>query len=170
MAGDPNMTAPMSETQDAALAQLLEQVSGAEPVRRWQADLLPAAPGAYLLLLRLDRPLRPPIPRLPSLRLKAGSYVYAGSAYGAGGIAARVRRHLGRGKRVHWHIDHLTEAASGIVGFPSPGGLECVLLQRLLQSGRLVPAAKGFGSSDCRTCESHLLADFGKLPEPSSVV
>ena len=47
-------------------------------------------------------------------------------------------------------------AASKITALAFPGGNECELMQRLLESGLAQIAIKGFGSSDCRSCEAHL--------------
>lgn len=68
-------------------------------------DHLPAVAGAYGLLLRLMTPIQAPTRRFPSAVLTPGTFLYAGSAYGPGGIAARVRRHTRRNKVRHWHID-----------------------------------------------------------------
>ncbi len=141
----------------AQLSEVLRSVSGSSPVAPSAPEALPATPGAYLLLIRLDRVLCPPVRRLAGLRLEPGSYVYAGSAYGPGGIAARVKRHFRPDKPAHWHIDHLTGAASSLVGFSCPDGLECALLDDLLARGGFAVTAKGFGNSDCKSCESHLL-------------
>lgn len=89
-----------------------------------------------------------------------GRYAYCGSAYGPGGIAGRVRRHLRRGKRPHWHIDRLTESGEIAWVAAVPNGRECALLRRLLDAPWVAPAAPGFGSSDCRACPTHLV----KLP------
>jgi histidyl-tRNA synthetase len=95
---------------------------------------------------------------LPAATLPAGWYIYAGSARGPGGIRARLGRHLGPGKGAHWHIDTLTQAAVARRGFPIPGGEECALVRALLaRPGTRIPVP-GFGSSDCRSCASHLLA------------
>jgi Uri superfamily endonuclease len=111
--------------------------------------------GAYLLLIMLAQPLRFAL-RRRDLTLPAGTYAYAGSANGPGGIAARVARHMRKEKKPHWHIDGLTMAASEIKPLAFPGGNECSLVDRLLAAGCDVPAP-GFGSSDCRACPAHLL-------------
>lgn len=111
--------------------------------------------GAYLLLITLTQPLRFTL-RCRDLTLPAGTYAYAGSANGPGGIAARVARHMRSEKKLHWHIDTLTMAASEITPFAFPGGKECALVDRLLAAGCDVPVP-GFGSSDCRICPAHLL-------------
>ncbi len=120
-------------------------------------ESLPAAPGAYLLLARLSMPLSLRIRTLPPGVLAAGRYVYAGSARGPGGIRARVGRHLRHGKRPHWHIDHLTEAAAELQAIAVPGGDECALIDALLAVGDCEVALAGFGSTDCRACPGHLL-------------
>jgi len=118
---------------------------------------LPAAPGAHVLLIRLDRPLARTIGRLGPVCLAAGLYGYCGSARGPGGIRARVRRHLRREKAIRWHVDHLTGAAAGIRAIAKPGGDECALARRLLALDRVAVPVAGFGSSDCRSCPAHLL-------------
>ncbi len=106
-------------------------------------------------------PLSLRIRTLPQVVLVAGRYVYAGSARGPGGIRARVGRHLRRGKRPHWHVDHLTEAAAGLQAIAVPGGDECALIDTLLAAGGCEVALAGFGSTDCRTCPGHLLRLLG---------
>ena len=97
------------------------------------------------------------VPTLPSSVLKPGRYAYCGSANGPGGIAARVRRHARPTKAAHWHVDHLTGAGRIIEAAACAGGSECDLLRRLLAlPGAAIPVP-GFGSSDCRTCPSHLV-------------
>jgi Uri superfamily endonuclease len=125
---------------------------------------LPAAPGGYLLLIRLQSMLSLRIRTPASAVLPAGWYVYGGSAWGPGGIRARAGRHLWRGKRPHWHIDHLTEAAAATWAFAVPGGRECALIRALLTRPGYEAVLPGFGSSDCRSCASHLLAAHSGLP------
>lgn len=119
-------------------------------------DLLPAVGGAYLLTIRLEAPA--PMPkRFEGQPLPEGRYVYAGSAYGPGGIRARCRRHLGREKTCRWHVDWLTSAAGEVFVMAFPGGNECELVARLSKLAGVRFAVPGFGSSDCRTCPSHLI-------------
>tara|TARA_R110000868_G_scaffold46376_14_gene153304 strand:- start:10412 stop:10819 length:408 start_codon:yes stop_codon:yes gene_type:complete len=120
------------------------------------SDLLPAGPGAYALTFRLEKPLTLPVARLNSPALPPGAYVYAGSAFGPGGIRARVARHLRADKKPHWHIDHLSARAECVDVKTYPGGRECDLVAALLEAGATVPVA-GFGSSDCRGCAAHLV-------------
>lgn len=113
--------------------------------------------GAYLLLLRLPTDLSITLPNRPEGRLRAGDYVYCGSARGGGGIAARLKRHFRQDKKLHWHVDRLTTRAAAMAALAVPEGDECRLATQLLQSGRFEIAMVGFGSSDCRQCKSHLL-------------
>lgn len=131
-----------------------------------EAAGLPARPGAYALALRLDIPVDLPLVELPIRsplrRLSPGWHVYAGSARGPGGLAARLRRHFRPGKPVHWHIDRLTAAPVRVAALALPGAAECEIVARLLATGHFTVPVPGFGSTDCRRCESHLLA---ALPE-----
>ncbi len=117
----------------------------------------PAKKGAYALLIDLGRRVDVEIGGARHVVLAPGLYVYAGSAYGPGGIAGRLARHLRRDKRLHWHVDRLTVAARHTAAFAFPGGRECDIVGWLLQRSDFSVAAAGFGSSDCRTCSSHLL-------------
>ena len=89
--------------------------------------------------------------------LEAGWYLYAGSANGSGGLKARISRHLRPEKRPHWHVDQLTMAASDIFALAFPNGSECELTAELNEKSDFGFPLPGFGSSDCRSCTSHLL-------------
>ncbi|SDH56387.1 GIY-YIG nuclease family protein [Roseospirillum parvum] len=103
--------------------------------------------GAYVLRLGVG----------PGVWLAPGVYWYAGSAYGPGGLRARLGRHLRRDKAIRWHVDRLTVEPAVEVGFLAfPGAGECALVAALLAAGATVPVP-GFGSSDCRICPSHLV-------------
>jgi Uri superfamily endonuclease len=117
--------------------------------------------GGYLLIVRLARTLAIGTGRWRGTRLAPGLYAYAGNAWGAGGLAARLARHRRRAKTIHWHIDHLTNRATSIETLAFPGELECRLIDRLLAVKGVTVPIPGFGSSDCRLCPAHLV----KLPE-----
>jgi len=145
---------------------------GLLPVRRWplHGDLhvtgafgegefctvesqIPALPGAYLLLIELTKVTDVKLRKMRSASLVPGRYIYAGSAYGPGGLKARLSRHMRRIKVERWHIDQLTKTgACGAWIFP--GCNECDLVE--LNSALPVPII-GFGSTDCKRCHSHLL-------------
>ena len=125
--------------------------------RALSPDDLPANRGAYALILRLARDRSLDIATLGRPVLPAGLYLYAGSAWGPGGIRARVGRHLRHPKARVWHIDHLTEAAEIDRALAFPGATECAIADFVVVRGAQVPVP-GFGASDCRRCEAHLLA------------
>lgn len=113
-------------------------------------------PGAYALLLTLGSPTRFGHKGGTEM-LGTGCYVYAGSAHGPGGIAARLRRHFRADKKPHWHVDRLTLAAAQIAAIAIPGGSECEIIARLEGLPSFRHPISGFGSSDCAACRSHLL-------------
>ncbi len=118
-------------------------------------DELPDQAGAYLLVLRLGQ---------PEAEFPAGWYLYAGSAYGPGGIRARVRRHMRLDKAIRWHVDRLTAVAESIAALAWPGGGECALVACLADVPGVTFPAPGFGSSDCTRCRAHLLATDDPAP------
>lgn len=119
-------------------------------------DDLTDAAGAYLLLISVNRLLKLP-GRFVGQRLPPGRYGYAGSAYGPGGIRARCRRHLTRPATRRWHIDWLTGSADEIQAIAFPGDTECRLMKALLDRVQASCPLKGFGSSDCKRCQAHLV-------------
>jgi Uri superfamily endonuclease len=125
-----------------------------EPLTRGD---FPAESGAYALVLRLDRIARLDITTLKSPSLAAGLYLYAGSAWGPGGIRARVGRHLRRDKAKRWHIDHLTAKAKIERVIALPGRRECDIVDFALSAPTAFAPIARFGASDCRTCPAHLL-------------
>ena len=124
------------------------------PALHIDSNNLPNALGAYILLIELDGAVVVHLPKRREATLPAGRYLYCGSAYGPGGIKARVGRHMIRHKNIRWHVDQLTTAGTVLGAWTFPGENECVLVGKL--SGLPVPIP-GFGSSDCRACKSHLL-------------
>ena len=125
------------------------------------AETLPREPGPYALLIELTAPLEVSLRGRLATMLAPGTYVYCGSAYGSGGLRARVGRHMRRDRARRWHVDQITGAGEVTGIFVFPGGNECALVAALAEFPSPVP---GFGSSDCRTCASHLLAVTVRQP------
>ncbi len=117
---------------------------------------LPVEGGSYTLYFTLDALVRLPIKTLNEPSLFPGKYVYVGSAYGPGGLRARISRHLKAKKRIWWHIDYLSTVVSCNKVMTFPGGRECDLIASFLSRGSTVPI-NGFGSSDCERCPAHLV-------------
>ncbi|MCH4151634.1 MAG: GIY-YIG nuclease family protein [Sphingobium sp.] len=138
------------------LTALQALLDGAIRVERETADDAISAPGAYALILTFCRPLA--FTHKGAVhQLTPGAYIYAGSAYGPGGLRARLRRHFRAEKRPHWHIDALTVAADRLSALALERGRECAIISRLMDSGAFQAPIPGFGSSDCALCTSHLL-------------
>lgn len=119
-----------------------------------KAEDAPTSLGAYVLMIELAESVEVTLPGKPKAPLKAGRYLYCGSAKGSGGIRARLSRHMRRGKALHWHVDLLTEAGRVTGAWIFPGRDECELV---LSLSRLCAPIRGFGSTDCTKCWSHLL-------------
>lgn len=120
-------------------------------------------PGTYVLVLRCDAERSVSVGRWGTLDVRSGYYLYVGSAFGPGGVRARVMRHCLLSKRKHWHIDYLRDVATleEVWYSHSPERVEhdwAGVLNRMDGS----EPVRGFGCSDCR-CESHLFY-FVALP------
>jgi Uri superfamily endonuclease len=125
---------------------------------------LPREAGAYVLLINLGGPLSLDMPAFRGKSLAPGLYGYCGSAFGPGGIRARVSRHLRGDKPMRWHVDRLTVAGRVEQAGIHIGGRECDLAGELLARGCMA-VLPGFGSSDCRGCPAHLL----RMPDDNSL-
>jgi len=146
----------MRRSKFEATAALARDLISAAVVNTLDAPV-PTEPGAYLLIMEMSDPVPLEIRALGTAALPAGRYAYAGSAWGPGGIRARIIRHLKVDKKRHWHIDHLTAVAPPIEVIAFPGRNECDILAEILaRPGASIPVS-GFGSSDCRDCPAHLV-------------
>jgi Uri superfamily endonuclease len=112
-----------------------------------------AAPGSYILFLRLPESKQISVGRLGRVHFPAGLYAYVGSALN--GWEARVGRHYAGGTKRHWHIDCLRAEAQveGAIVIESPQRLECKISEAIAATSKAI--APGFGSSDC-LCLTHL--------------
>jgi len=109
--------------------------------------------GSYLLLLKLEQEKDITVGRLGRRKFPKGYYIYVGSAMRC--LTARMARHGRKHKRLHWHIDYLTQETDVLVSLPvrSSQRVECEMAQAL--SLTLAQGPAGFGSSDC-PCLTHL--------------
>ncbi|MGC9523845.1 MAG: GIY-YIG nuclease family protein, partial [Anaerolineae bacterium] len=63
---------------------------------------------------------------LGTWRFPEGTYLYVGSAWGPGGLRARLSRHLRGSPKVRWHVDYLRAHADPIaVWMASDARVEC---------------------------------------------
>ena len=125
-------------------------------------------PGTYALILRATHQQDVQIGRLGRLSIRPGFYVYVGSAFGPGGVLARVRHHTQIAQRPHWHIDSLRQAAQlkQVWYTYDPVHREHAWATVFASArGASIPLP-GFGASDCR-CVSHLYF-FQRQPLPKT--
>ncbi|MCB0197755.1 MAG: GIY-YIG nuclease family protein [Anaerolineae bacterium] len=116
------------------------------------------SPGTYALILYAKAPVNLEIGKLGLLRGQPGYYLYCGSAFGPGGLAARLKHHRKIAKRPHWHIDYLHKklVLSHIWYSHEPIKREHDWAQLLGTETSASFPQLGFGSSDCK-CLSHLI-------------
>ena len=119
--------------------------------------------GSYILLLQLPVPATVTVGKLGRLRFDRPYYAYAGSAFGPGGIPARVGRHLRVDKKKHWHVDYLRARAKVVAVWElcDDTRRECLLAGLLASLNDAAPVI-GFGATDCR-CNAHLVG-LERLP------
>lgn len=128
---------------------------------------LPAARGTYALVLRCAITRRVRIGRLGWLDLRPGWYVYVGSAFGPGGLQARIGHHRRVARRPHWHIDYLRRHAPlDAVWYIACERCEHDLAELIQAMPGATAPLRGFGSSDC-DCPAHLFRFDDRPPPPA---
>jgi Uri superfamily endonuclease len=133
---------------------------------------VPAAHGAYVLHLFISHSQVLLIGCLGQHHLSTGHYFYVGSARGAGGLRARVGRHLRGDSPRRWHIDYLRAVAEvqNVLYTVTDAPLECAWSQALAHLPNAFIPVPLFGASDCRSgCGAHLIgfsrrADINCVP------
>ena len=127
----------------------------------------PKNSGTYALILQLNAGRLIQVGKLGAFCFPAGCYIYIGSAFGPGGLAGRLGRHVAPVKpdsRLHWHVDYLRRWAS-VAEIWLAENAETREHDWAKMAGRLPGSAlpvPRFGASDCR-CQSHLF-HFEKAP------
>lgn len=108
--------------------------------------------GCYILILRVGNTQTLRIGKRGEILFQKGFYAYVGSAMNS--LEGRIRRHLSKKKRRHWHIDYLLEKGKIVEIYikTSKAREECAVANQLSKFFRYIPY---FGSTDCN-CISHL--------------
>lgn len=122
---------------------------------------IPARAGSYAITWALDIAVDLQVGRLGAAAFPAGRYIYLGSAFGPGGLRARLRHHMNIAAKPHWHLDYLRPCLrpTGILWSDAPERLECAWARALAGRPGVFPPVLGFGSSDCACgCPAHLLS------------
>jgi Uri superfamily endonuclease len=131
-------------------AQASENQSGME---------LPLAKGTYILIASVAQVRRWEIGSLGKFDLIPGFYAYVGSAFGAGGLRARLGHHLAGMAEPHWHIDYLLQVANPVEVWYTTADrkLEHHWAELLEAAPRFRVPIPRFGASDYhRSRRSHL--------------
>lgn len=125
--------------------------------------------GSYILIMQLEQPAPDlAVGRLGRFDLARGFYLYVGSAFGAGGLAARLAYHQRRHKaRPHWHVDYLRAVARLREAWTvaGPPRFECRWCAALRETPGVSMPIPGFGSRDTG-CPAHLFF-LPRAPHPS---
>jgi Uri superfamily endonuclease len=122
-------------------------------------------PGTYVLIFSTCQKSQIEVGKLGTLQLKPGCYIYVGSAFGPGGLEARIAHQCRKADRPHWHLDYLGPFLKLIEIWYTYDPVQREHLWAKIISntrGTSVPLT-GFGSSDCR-CIAHL---FFRNTKPS---
>ena len=120
---------------------------------------LPEAKGTYVLIATVAQMKRLETARLGAYDIVPGFYAYVGSAFGAGGIRARLAHHLESTAAPHWHIDYLLGVAKPVEVWYTTANqkLEHHWAELLEEALRFRVPIPRFGSSDYhRSRSSHL--------------
>jgi len=120
---------------------------------------LPEEHGTYILIARVSAMRRLEIGSLGKFDIIPGFYAYVGSAFGPGGLGARIGHHLESTTDPHWHIDYLLKVAIPVeVWFTTAKrNLEHQWADLLEKASNFRAPIPRFGSSDYhRSRTSHL--------------
>lgn len=120
--------------------------------------------GTYAVIFQCHSKAKQQVGQWGMMSLRKGYYVYVGSAFGPGGVKARVSHHCCNTKKPNWHIDYLRKFMRPVNVWYTcdPRRLEHRWAKVFLKNNVMSPF-RGFGCSDC-DCYSHLFFTF-KKPE-----
>ena len=125
-------------------------------------------PGTYALLLHAEETQSIEVGALGTMTVRPGWYVYVGSAFGPGGLQARVQRHVRGDGALHWHVDYLRAVTTlaSVWYTHDPERRECTWATLLRKASSSHVPMEGFGASDCG-CPAHLVAFDEPPPLPA---
>ncbi len=110
--------------------------------------------GTYIVKIKVKKSIEIVIGSLGKMRFEPGIYVYVGSAMNS--ISGRIKRHVKKSKKLHWHIDYLTSASEvdviGAYAFYDKKIEEKVSFE----FSKRYRAVGKFGASDMRRVNSNL--------------
>ena len=121
-------------------------------------------PGTYLLIFACQQVTAVQVGRLGKIKLQPGYYCYVGSAFGPGGIGARVAHHEKFSQKPHWHLDYVRPQLQLISAWYQHDVHKEHHWANILAATMTAPLS-GFGASDC-TCDTHFFYSI-TLPDIS---
>ncbi len=98
--------------------------------------------GTYMILIEVPDDLKLKKPK--EMILKKGYYIYVGSAMNS--LTGRLKRHLVRDKKLHWHVDQLTSFGEVVLILAFPNSRSEREISEYLSSQ--LDCVPGFGSTD----------------------
>ncbi len=116
--------------------------------------------GAYCIIIEVKKDSSVKIGALGKIKFKKALYCYVGSAMN--NLEKRIKRHLKKDKKLHWHIDYLLKNKNTeikkVFYKESTKREECKIADFVSKNS--INSINGFGCSDCR-CKSHLFVIRG---------
>ena len=115
-------------------------------------------PGTYALVFLCKTPFHAVIGKFGPIRIATGYWVYVGSAFGPGGLRARLAHHLKPSTRPHWHLDYIKCGLHPVEIWATDDDVkrECGWAGVFSELKGATRPIAGFGASDC-SCRSHLI-------------
>ena len=106
--------------------------------------------GTYAVIFQCRSKATQQVGQWGMISLREGYYVYVGSAFGPGGVKARVSHHYHNTKKPHWHIDYLRRFMCPVTVWYTYDHrrLEHRWAKVFLKMNNMSPF-QGFGCSDC---------------------
>lgn len=115
--------------------------------------------GSYSIIFKLSNDEKLEIGALRTIFLNRGFYVYNGSAYGAGGLRSRIKHHVEKKKRLHWHIDYVTSSGKckilKVIACKKRNLERSASLEMLEEKESFVGIPR-FGATDDKAAKTHL--------------
>jgi len=138
-------------------------------------EQIPTDLGTYIIVAYCSNPSEIIVGAKGPVRLKRGYYYYVGSAFGPGGLRARLKHHLSTSPKPFWHFDYLKQGLKleSILFSTEAKPLEHQWAQYIANLQEIYVPIKRMGASDCR-CPSHFFfsakaLSFNKILQVTSV-
>ena len=115
-------------------------------------------PGTYALIYHCPASFRTVVGKRGPIEVAKGYWIYVGSAFGPGGLKARLRHHLKPAQRPHWHLDYIKADLNPLEIWATADDEKREHAWARIVSGLRGSTCPltGFGATDC-TCPSHLI-------------